>query len=219
MSLLAADAGFLRNNRQRLHLPFVLSTMENLLLGLRNRYGNLPGVIRHLPYVSLAAFQLKSNCNIEIGSMEMVMKACVLCIDESTSRSTDRLTTLEAAGFGVLNASDEPHAVELLGSHRVDVICIASQAGDAQKSGMGRSIKRVRPDVPVVLIHSQGNPPAHFEEYADIVIDEPDFRAMTRWLIEALQEAPNLFFVRWFVNWMRRPPQPATQAGGVLPNF
>ena len=152
----------------------------------------------------LAAFQLQFVCNIEIGSMEMVMKPCVLCVKESTSRWKERLKSLDAAGFGVLNASDELHAVELLESHRVDVVCIASQDGEVQQPVMGRSIKSVRPDVPVVLIRDQVAPPAHFEEYVDIVIDEAGFRATAQWLIQALQEAPNVFFVQWFANWMRR---------------
>lgn len=138
------------------------------------------------------------------------MKPCVLCVDQSTSRSKDRLKSLESAGFGVLKASDELHAIELLQSHRVDVICIAPQNGEVQQPGMGRSLKSVRPDVPVVLIRNQGNPPLHFEEYVDIVIDEADFRATGRGSIQLLQGAPNLFFARWFVNWMRRSSELAT---------
>jgi hypothetical protein len=76
---------------------------------------------------------------------------------------------------------------------------------------IGRRIKSERPEVPVILINDVGETPAHFEEYADIVIDGRDFEATTKWLIEELKDSQSLFFVRWFVNWMRRPPEFKTE--------
>ena len=137
------------------------------------------------------------------------MKACVVCVDENVARSRVRRKVLENAGFAVLSASHETRAVELLQSHRVDVACVAPQS-DVQAQGLGRTIKSARPDVPVVLIHDRGEIPAHFEEYVDIVIDESDFETTAQWLIEELQDGEGLFFVRWFVEWMRRPSEPKT---------
>jgi len=137
------------------------------------------------------------------------MKACVVCVDEDVARSRVRRKVLENAGFAVLSASHETRAVELLQWHRVDVACVTSQR-DVQARGLGRAIKRARPDVPVVLIHDRGEIPAHFEEYVDIVLDESDFEMTAQWLIEELQDAEGFFFVRWFVDWMRRPSERKT---------
>lgn len=140
------------------------------------------------------------------------MKACVVYVDEDIVRSIGCEKALENAGCLVLSARHEARAVELLGTHRVDVVCIAAQGGDPHGRGLGSSIKSSRPDVPVVLIRDSGAMPTDFEQYVDVVIDEPDFKATARWLIEELQHTEDLFFVRWFVDWMSRPSQLKHQA-------
>lgn len=147
------------------------------------------------------------------------MRATVLCVDECTARSRGRGKALEAAGFAVLQARSESQALELLKSHRVDVVCIVPFEGDAHEPGIGHEIKNAQPDVPLVLIHGQGVVPVHFEEYIDIVIDEPDFEATAQWLIPTLQDTSNFFFVGWFVSWMRRPRELNADSASQFLNY
>ena len=132
------------------------------------------------------------------------MNAHVLCFDKNTQRSMGRRRSLEDAGFVVLHAQNEVEAPELLQSGRVDVVCIDSYLMSNGETGVASGIKSVKPHVPVVLIHDDGAIPERFREYVDVVIDEPDFDATARWLIEELCDCEFPFFVRWFDDWMRR---------------
>jgi DNA-binding NtrC family response regulator len=135
------------------------------------------------------------------------MKACVVYVDQNKFCSNGCEKTLEEAGCLVLSARHEARAVELLGARHVDVVCIAATGGDVDGQVLGSSIKRSKPDVPIVLIRDAGAAPADFEQFADVVIDELDFAAAAPWLIEKLHDKKDLFFVRWFVDWMSHPSQ------------
>ena len=103
------------------------------------------------------------------------MKTHVLLVDDSASRSADRQHYLVGAGVEVLNASEELQAIEVVQSHRVDVVCIDAQFVVNRGSKIGAFVKRLKPCVPVILIADNDRVPGHFEEHADIVIDRADF--------------------------------------------
>ena len=117
------------------------------------------------------------------------MRAHVLWVDEDASRSMLRRMSLVNAGFVVLNASCETRAVELLKAHRVDVVCVDSHSVDPGKPREFGNIKSVTPHIPLVLIHDDGAIPARLEQYADVVIDEPDPDSTTQRLIDVLEQA------------------------------
>src|SRR5271165_5539476 len=103
------------------------------------------------------------------------MKAHVLLVDDNASRSAERWQYLVGAGIEVINASDDRQAIEVVQSHRVDVVCIDAQSAVNRGSGIGAFVKYLKPHVPVVLIADDGRIPGHFEEHVDIVIDRADF--------------------------------------------
>jgi Response regulator receiver domain len=135
---------------------------------------------------------------------ERAMNTGILCIDDSESRITIRQNCLEAAGFQVINARNENHAVEFLASRRVDVVFLDWRLLHAGTNRLGANIKKVRPQVRIVLICERGTDPAGCREHMDVIIDESEFSAKAHWLIEELQDIHFPFFEEWFDDWKRR---------------
>ena len=132
------------------------------------------------------------------------MSVAVLCI----GGSSERWHNLEAGGYEVLRASDEGHAVELLRTQLVNVVCIDSRCmAEAESPAMGASLKSVVPHVPVVLVQTASTMPWHYEQQVAVVIDEAGFDAMGHWLIEELHELRFPLFVQWFEDWKRSRTQ------------
>src|SRR5271166_958627 len=137
------------------------------------------------------------------------MKAHVLLVDDNASRSAERWQYLVGAGIEVINASDDRQAIEVVQSHRVDVVCIDAQSAVNRGSGIGGFVKYLKPHVPVVLIADDGRTPSHFEEHVDIVIDRADFDITGGHLVRELYQTQVPFFWRWFDEWaIRRTSKP-----------
>jgi len=132
------------------------------------------------------------------------MKAHVLLVDDNASRSEDRRQYLVGAGIEVINASEERQAIEVVQSHRVDVVCIDAQSALNRGPGIGAFVKCLKPHVPVVLIADDGRIPGHFEEHVDMVIDRADFDITGRHLVRELYRNQVPFFWRWFDEWASR---------------
>jgi DNA-binding NtrC family response regulator len=132
------------------------------------------------------------------------MKTHVLLVDDNASRSADRQHYLVGAGVEVLNASEELQAIEVVQSHRVDVVCIDAQFVVNRGSKIGAFVKRLKPCVPVILIADNDRVPGHFEEHADIVIDRADFAITGRRLLQELGRDHVPFFQQWFDEWANR---------------
>ena len=137
------------------------------------------------------------------------MKPQVLLVDDNASRSADRRQCLAGAGLEVINASEGCQAIEVVQSHRVDVVCIDAQSAVNRKPAIGAFVQYLRPRVPVVLIADDGRIPGHFEEHVDIVIDRADFDITGGHLVRELYRNQVPFFWRWFDEWAsRRTPKP-----------
>jgi len=137
------------------------------------------------------------------------MKAHVLLVDDNALRSANRRHYLVGAGLEVINASEERQAIEVVQSHRVDVVCIDAQSALNRGPGIGAFVKYLKPHVPVVLIADDGRIPGHFEEHVDIVIDGADFDITGGHLVAELYRNHVPFFWRWFDEWAsRRTSQP-----------
>ena len=132
------------------------------------------------------------------------MNTSILCIDDNESRIGNRQKSLEAARFLVMNACNETQAVEVLTSRRVDVVFLDSRSLRAGTNCLGANIKKLRPEVRLVLICEHGMDPAGFREYVDVIIDESEFSSKAQWLIEELQDIHFPFFEEWFDDWKRR---------------
>ena len=95
------------------------------------------------------------------------MKAHVLLVDDNALRSANRRHYLVGGGVEVINASEERQAIEVVQSHRVDVVCIDAQFVPNRGSEIGAFVKFLKPRVPVVLIADDDRIPGHFEEHVE----------------------------------------------------
>ena len=132
------------------------------------------------------------------------MTTHVLLVDDNASRSADRQRFLAASGVEIIIACDEYRAVEVIKSHRVDVVCIDSEFVMNREPWLGAFMRRQVPFVPVVLIADDARVPGHFEKHVDIVIDRADFAISGRGLIRELLRGHVPFFHTWFEVWMNR---------------
>lgn len=132
----------------------------------------------------------------------MTMK--VLCLDGNSPDSVARTKALEHAGFVVLQVNDDARAQHLLENQHVDVVCVHSHSVEEGKTSLVSKVKALLPHVPLVLIHDSGAVPERFEEYADVIVDEGDFRRTAESLIHELRDMQCPFFVHWFEDWQRR---------------
>jgi DNA-binding NtrC family response regulator len=139
------------------------------------------------------------------------MKAYVLLVDGNAPRYAERRQYLVGAGIQVINASDDRQAIEVVQSHRVDVVCIDAQSAVNRGPGIGAFVKHLKPHVPVILIADDGRIPGHFEEHVDIVIDDADFDVTGGHLVRELYRSQIPFFWRWFDEWASRR---ASKLGG-----
>jgi|SRR5271165_553191 hypothetical protein len=132
------------------------------------------------------------------------MKAHVLLIDDNASRSANRRQYLGGSEIEVMNASEERQAIEVVQSHRVDVVCIDAQSAVNRGPGIGAFVKYLKPHVPVVLIADDGRIPGHFGGHVDIVIERADFDLTGGRLVQELCRDHVPFFQRWFDEWASR---------------
>ena len=138
------------------------------------------------------------------GFVEEAMNTCILCVDDNGSRASDCQKNLENAGFAVSSARDEAQALELLNSCSLDVVCVDSRIMKRGATRVGAQIRRLRPNVRIVLICNDKTIPPGFQEYADVIIDDSEFNQKAHWLIDRLQDIHYPFFMEWFSEWKRR---------------
>jgi DNA-binding NtrC family response regulator len=132
------------------------------------------------------------------------MKAHVLLVDDNALRSANRRHYLVGGGVEIINASEERQAIEIVQSHRVDVVCIDAQFVANRGPEIGAFVKFLKPGVSVVLIADDDRIPGPFEEHVDIVIDRADFDLTGRRLVQELCRDHIPFFQRWFDEWASR---------------
>ncbi len=115
-------------------------------------------------------------------------------------------TTLEGRGYQFVRLSNPAEAIELLRTvlpHAVCIDCEAMQEPDSE--AIGKRLKVAGPHTPLVLIQKNGDLlPPHFEEHADVVMDETSFLNFGHRRIEELRETRLPVFMQWIDQWRQR---------------
>lgn len=84
----------------------------------------------------------------------MTIKKTILCIDDEHSLSLHRLT-LETRGYRVMAVCNAASAMELFEKGGVDLVLSSAELPDVAGAELARAMKRVAPEVPVVLLGSK----------------------------------------------------------------
>lgn len=83
---------------------------------------------------------------------------CILCVDDSQEILLICQTVLEADGYQVITAGSGAAALELLGMYSFDAVVVDNVMPGMSGIALAREIKRLSPDVPVVLYSSLERP-------------------------------------------------------------
>jgi CheY-like chemotaxis protein len=95
----------------------------------------------------------------------------ILCVDDETLPLDLRKLVLEMQGYRVVTANSLGEALEYLESHHVDLVLTDQLMPNGTGTDLAKSIKRTRPDLPVILISGVNEIPPD-ARYADLFISK-----------------------------------------------
>ena len=93
----------------------------------------------------------------------------ILCVDDDATGLRFRQLILEAKGYKVLLATSSQQGMEIFQSNSVDLVITDHLIGRSMGTAMAAALKRLRPDIPIILLSGSSNPPDGVE-CADIYV-------------------------------------------------
>ena len=98
-------------------------------------------------------------------------KTTILCVDDEENPLTLRKLVLQRAGYEVLTASSANQALEILSSHKVDLVLSDLLMPGKTGTELAREIKTNTPSLPVILISGVNEIPPE-ASYADLFLSK-----------------------------------------------
>ena len=98
-----------------------------------------------------------------------VVKPTLLCVDDNPTALHVRQLVLESAGYTVLVALDSTSAMKIFSSSVVDMVVSDHLLQGCTGTELAAAMKKLKPDVPIVIISGLVDPPAGMEN-ADLFI-------------------------------------------------
>ena len=99
----------------------------------------------------------------------MCSAAVILCVDDEAAGLTARRLLLSMTGYTVLLASSGATALKLFRCNHVDLVITDYLLGDVVGTDLVSAMKRIKPEVPVVLLTGLMDSRPGFER-ADLVL-------------------------------------------------
>jgi PAS domain S-box-containing protein len=93
----------------------------------------------------------------------------ILCVDDDSTGLHFRQLMLETKGYKVLLATSAQQGMEVFQSHPVDLVVTDHLMGRARGTEMAATMKRLRPQVPIIILSGSSNPPEGTEN-ADVYV-------------------------------------------------
>lgn len=119
------------------------------------------------------------------------MRPVVLCIDDEPSLLAVRQLVLAAAGYHVIATTDGSTGLGLFRDSPMDLVILDHLLPDMTGSHVAREMKRLNPDVPIILMTGLLDPPEG-AEHADLFLTKgvstPEFIAAVAQLIRSKQQ-------------------------------
>jgi CheY-like chemotaxis protein len=131
------------------------------------------------------------------------LKTTILCIDDHWNGLLGRKMLLEKSGYRVLEASDGDQGLKLFHTHAVDAVVLDYQMPGMNGDVVAAKMKRMKSQVPIMLLSSYGPLPANKLRSVDTFLSKSQ---ETKLLLPSLQEllTPKPFFHRWLDVWRSR---------------
>ena len=94
----------------------------------------------------------------------------ILCIDDEALGLKIRKTVLERAGYQVLTAIDGPAGLSLFRDHAIDGVVLDYYMPEMDGGAVAQTMRRERPEVPIMLLSAYINLPAEVVALADVTL-------------------------------------------------
>lgn len=89
----------------------------------------------------------------------MPVKATILCLDDEATALQLRCMVLEDAGYRVLSATEVTQAMDLFKNNLVDLVISDHLLHGATGAEVAQEMKRLKPQVPIMLLSGLPDPP------------------------------------------------------------
>ena len=111
-------------------------------------------------------------CDVE-GAQQLMSQTRVLCVENHPEHLGALKYMLETAGYEVTAATNGDQALHLLTTLDVDGVLVEYDLPDATGSAIRAEIKRIKPDVPVLLFDGIGSQTPFLLRFLDAYLQSP----------------------------------------------
>ena len=94
----------------------------------------------------------------------------VLCIDDYKTSAAGWCLYLQNAGYAVQTAYDPQEGLQLFGTSAVDLVLLDYAMPEMNGGEVATSMKRMKPDVPIVMLSGVSEIPEHYRACVDALI-------------------------------------------------
>ncbi len=132
-------------------------------------------------------------------------KATILCVDDHWNGLIGRKMLLEANGYKVLHAIDGLGGISLFAALPVDAVILDYQMPGINGSVIAAEMKRLKPNVPILLLSAYGPLPERKLKFVDQFLSKSQPPAILLSTLKQLLEfRAKPFFYRWLDHWKSR---------------
>ena len=130
------------------------------------------------------------------------LKATILCIDDHWNGLIGRKMFLESNGYEVLEATGGDEGLKLFLSRPVDAVVLDYQMPGMNGDVVATKMKRVKSDVPIMLLSGYGPLPESKLKAVDTLLSKSQPpKILLSTLQDLLNSRPKPFFSRWLDTW------------------
>ena len=131
-------------------------------------------------------------------------KITILCVDDHWNALIGRKMFLEQNGYRVLAASDSDEGLKLFRSHAVKAVVLDYQLPGVSGAVVAAAMKRMRPEVPILLLSSFEPLPKKKLRCVDAFLSKSQEVKLLVPSLRRLLSRPRPFFHRWLNEWRGR---------------
>ena len=125
----------------------------------------------------------------------------VLCLDDELEGLIGREALLRQAGCRVLISTSPQEALKLFAGCSVDAVVLDFQMPEMRGDAVAARMKRLKPDVPIMLLSAQDSFPNGISDLVDVVFSKREApRKFVAAVLVLVAEREN-FFLKWLREW------------------
>jgi CheY-like chemotaxis protein len=131
-------------------------------------------------------------------------KGLIVCINSDSRRAEERRLLLEHSGYEVRVAVTAKTGLELFAESPADIALVDYELPAMDGNLLASQMKRVKPNVPVVLFDRHSRWAADDHCSADAIMSEGEPWSIVLDKVNELVKMRGSFFQRWLENWKKR---------------